>query len=223
MTAAVAEPVLSAAEADRLTLKIRLLVGSIADQVDTVTALIEQAKTGQADVALGYTSWPAYCAAEFAAVLPRLERQQRLELVGSLTALGMSSRAIAPIVGVDQKTVLNDRRAGEENSSPGSESGGGRPITGRDGKTYTTPPKRRRRPLPDAYRDAIYELTKAIERTERLHADDRFAANRGGLQQAHRGDLAHIFSTLNEVMDDLGASPTDTDLRGIAAAWQGVA
>jgi hypothetical protein len=50
----------------------------------------------------------------------RLERDVRQELVAELHAQGMSTRAIAPIVGVDNKTVHNDikRIAGVENSTP---------------------------------------------------------------------------------------------------------
>lgn len=47
---------------------------------------------------------------------------------------GMSTRQIGAALQVDQKTVVNDMKAGEEFSSPGP-----RKIQGSDGKTYTGP------------------------------------------------------------------------------------
>lgn len=48
------------------------------------------------------------------------ERDARQELVAELSAAGMSTRAIAPIVGVDNKTVHNDlkRMAPVSNDTP---------------------------------------------------------------------------------------------------------
>ena len=79
----------------------------------------------------------------------RLPRDERREVVGYLTGQGLSTRAIAPVLDVDQKTISNDRRAiaaaalaaapapaaGEEISSPAL------PITGLDGKAYTATPR----------------------------------------------------------------------------------
>lgn len=50
----------------------------------------------------------------------RLTRDERRVIVADLAEQGMSTRAIAPVVGVDQKTISNDMRAmpREESSSP---------------------------------------------------------------------------------------------------------
>lgn len=76
------------------------------------------------------------------------------------------------------------------------------PITGLDGKTYTRPAPAapRRRPLVDAARDAGQELRKAVERLERLRADDRFARNKNEVAAHLRHHLAHAI----EVCQDLG-------------------
>jgi IS30 family transposase len=63
--------------------------------------------------------------------MTRLARGERQEMVAMLSAEGMSTRAIAPIVGVDNKTVHNDLRR-VENSTPA-------PVQGMDGKTYRRP------------------------------------------------------------------------------------
>lgn len=61
-------------------------------------------------------------------------------------------------------------------------------VAGLDGKAY--PPKlastpKRRRPLPDAFRDAVFQLEKATEKVERLLSDDRF--------ERHAEELAHRY------------------------------
>ncbi|WP_196374769.1 hypothetical protein [Propionibacterium freudenreichii] len=48
----------------------------------------------------------------------RLPREQRRELVTYLAGEGMSTRAIAPIVGAGQRTVVRDVQAGEPFDSP---------------------------------------------------------------------------------------------------------
>lgn len=127
MSAPLAEDV-----ARRLTEDIRSLAETIASRVDRLVPMICEARDGQAHVALGYRSWTVYAETEFAGVLPRLDRQSRRELVTALTETGMSSRAIAPVVGVDRTTVTRDAVAGGASAPPA-------PVTGRDGKTYPRP------------------------------------------------------------------------------------
>ena len=81
----------------------------------------------------------------------RLPREERRDAVCSLRESGLSTRAIAAAVGVDQKSVRNDLVAGEENSSPDepvvdAEVVKPTPVTGTDGKTYR--PKRKPKPKP---------------------------------------------------------------------------
>ncbi len=61
-------------------------------------------------------------------------------------------------------------------------------VAGLDGKVY--PPKppntpKRRRPLPDAFHDAVFQLEKVTEKVERLLSDDRF--------ERHAEELAHRY------------------------------
>ncbi|WP_026820179.1 hypothetical protein [Arthrobacter castelli] len=60
---------------------------------------------------------------------------QRQEMVSLLSSEGMSTRAIAPIVGANQATVTRDvgRDAFASPEEPAE------PVQGMDGKTYTRP------------------------------------------------------------------------------------
>lgn len=68
------------------------------------------------------------------------------------------------------------------------------------------PPKpsaRRRRPLPDAYRDATEQTVRIVQTLARLHQDDRFTTNKSAIQH-HGSHLARAANTLCDLLDDLG-------------------
>lgn len=203
------EGALSEADARRLTERIHLMAGSIKESVEKLSALISEARRGSAHVALGYGSWTAYVAAEFADSPLRLDRDDRRELVVSLASQGMSSRAIAPVVGTSHTAVNNDLRA-VGNKLPTE-------TTGTDGKTYIRPepdvvdaeivedeagpPKVRRNPLPDQARSAGWELRKAVERLERIAADDRFNANKEQVAPHLRSHLTNAIEVCQDLLD----------------------
>lgn len=131
-------PTLSAADARLLTQRIQLVAGNAREALEKLHVLVEQARSGGAHAVLGFASWTDYLSSTLGESPMRLDREQRRELVAYLAGEGMSTRAIAPIAGVDQKTVRNDlRAAGEEKSSPAATLP--TPIHGRDGKTYVRP------------------------------------------------------------------------------------
>lgn len=154
---------LTEVEAKRLTDRIRLLAETVAEQVEKMADLIDQAIVGSAWLALGYQSWTAYVAEEFGGILPRLDREPRREFIRELNSRGMSTRAIAPVVGVDNATVSRDLarvasatpetpQGGEETSATDSigASEARKPdakvedtprpaVTGLDGKRYAPP------------------------------------------------------------------------------------
>ncbi|MEU6990307.1 hypothetical protein ABZ953_06550 [Streptomyces sp. NPDC046465] len=173
--------------ADRIRTGMRVLAEW---QTDVITAY-----AAQDWLALGYDTWDAYLDGEFGEHRVKLPRDQRREIVASMSAAGMSSRAIGAAVGVDQKTVVTDRAATEEFSSVGSTvlslDGRERPASRStpleqevveaelvDEPARPEPPKQKRRPLPEAFTDAGRDLTRAAERLARLTEDDRFAKNR---------------------------------------------
>lgn len=62
---------------------------------------------------LGYASPGAYLADRFGGALGRLPVQVRRAAVHELTAAGLSTRAIAPVLGVSNYTVSKDRQSAE--------------------------------------------------------------------------------------------------------------
>lgn len=204
-------------DARRLTDRIRLLAESVADQIARMADLIEQARVGSAWLALGYRSWPEYVAGEFAGILPRLDREPRQEFVRELAARGMSTRAIAPVVGQSHMTVARDL-AGVTDVTPQTPGGGvvpahfeqgattangtatpRPPVTGIDGKTYTRPVADRRRPLTDTARDLGLDIRKLAERAERFAADDRFDRNKNEVATHLRHHLDYALKVLADL------------------------
>ena len=68
-------------------------------------------------LALGYATWYDLCEREFGGARIALPLDDRREVVAELTGAGMSTRAIGAALGVDHKTVVNDRNATGESSS----------------------------------------------------------------------------------------------------------
>ena len=89
-------------QARRLTERIRLTAHSARESLTRLRDLVDEAQRAEVHVTLGYASWTAYLADVFGEEPMRLPRDQRQELVGYLAGEGMSTRAIAPIVGVSQ-------------------------------------------------------------------------------------------------------------------------
>lgn len=133
-------------------------------------AEIAQAYGDRDWLTLGYADWQSYVDEEFGATRLRLPFEHRQKAVTELRLAGMSQRAIGTTLGVDQKTVSNDLRSGEEFSSP-------EPVVGLDGKTYAArqdPPSPPAEPEPEAEPSPLVEaLTEAIEGTvERVESRD---------------------------------------------------
>lgn len=97
--------------AERRAERIRLRLDSIADSYAAVMPMIRESIEKRDDQALGYRSVGEYVSDRFGGALSRLGVEVRREVVRELTEAGMSTRAIAPIVGVSQKTVVQDSQA----------------------------------------------------------------------------------------------------------------
>ena len=127
-TGEIVEPI-ARAEAERLTTRIRLRLDTIADNYVAVMPLIREAIERGAWSVLGYSGVSEYVSSCFGDALTHLGVEVRREVVRELTAAGMSTRAIAPVVGVDPKTVRNDQRSGGEMSPPDPEPATPAPAT----------------------------------------------------------------------------------------------
>src|SRR3982750_4576359 len=100
--------VMSESAARDLYEQIRDAAEQIRDRMEQLHELLIEAREGSAHVALGMPSWTAFLSAAFADQPLALDREQRRELVAYLAAEGMSTRAIAPIVGVSERTAAYD-------------------------------------------------------------------------------------------------------------------
>jgi len=216
-------PVVPRSDAQRRCQRIKLLLGAMVDNREKVLALITEASESDDHIALGFPSWTAYVSTEYAGLLAELTRDDRRFAAFALAQTGMSSRAIAPLVGADHSTVVRDINQGKRScqdqvvhrappgddwrSLPAVKAISNREIVvtptekvvGIDGKRYARPEPRprlkpKRRPLPVAWRDALYQLEKDVDRLARLAADDRFRAHRADLAQV--GDLTRISKKL---------------------------
>ncbi len=196
--------------------KITGLLGMMIDTRESLLEVVVEAKASDDHLAFGYASWPAYVAGEFAAMLADLNRDDRRLAALALAETGMSSRAIAPLVGVSDRQVRTDVQVGghfppdDDATVPHR---GTPAVTGLDGKRYERPATRtpRRSSLPDAAWKAFYELQKAIDRVERIVSDERFAQHREAVQRQHAADLARMNKTLWAVRSKVGAPSEVTE------------
>lgn len=131
-------------DARRLTERLRIAAVNYSEAKEKLMSLVQQAKDGAAHQALGYASWTSYLAEVLGDEPLRLARGERQEVVQMLSAEGMSTRAIAPIVGASPRQVAYDR--GVQSCTP-------EPVRGMDGKTYSRP-----EPKPEPKREPSKEL-----------------------------------------------------------------
>lgn len=104
---------LSAGEAQRLTQDIKSAATVVRDGLFKLRNLVDEAKNSNVWNILGFASWTAYLSDTLASEPMRLGREQRQELVEYLSGEGLSTRAIAPIVGVHHDTVATDIKAAQ--------------------------------------------------------------------------------------------------------------
>lgn len=107
--------------AERVTERLRLQSTIFADSRNKIIELLHEAQDGNAAGLLGYKSWTAYISDVFGEQPLRLEKDLRREFVKELSSEGMSTRAIAPIVGVTDRTVRYDVLEGGKNFPPETE------------------------------------------------------------------------------------------------------
>jgi hypothetical protein len=209
--------VLTEAEAERLTARISRKLSLIVDNTEAVMPLIREAIGRNAYAALGYASHGAYVAERFGDTLSRLKVAQRRDVVRELTATGMSNRAAGAVLGVHEKTVRNDLRAGAELSAPDLSL----KSIGQDGKAYarsTRAPKigdlprdeetERRAGLARRIGKDADDIARAIKTLTDLNADRRHRVRDRyrPVDKLSRENLEAIATNLYALADDLEGS-----------------
>jgi len=217
------------AAAERRAERIRLRLDTIADNYVTVMPMIREAIEKRDDLALGYRSPGDYVQDRFGGALQRLDLAVRRAVVHELTEAGLSTRAIAPVVGVSKDTVHRD--AGVSYETPGTRVPAQTPtpaagvdvepsqksyvceeahnrttaVTGIDGKTYPKPePKKpRRTPLPDTAWRVAYDLRKKSESLTRVIEDDRFKSNKEQIAGTIRNELLLVQKAVAAALQEL--------------------
>lgn len=101
-------PIMDADDARRLTERIRITATNARESLTKLQGLVEEAQRGQAHVALGYKSWTAYLADVFGDAPMLLPKDERREVVQWLASEGMSTRDIAPVLGIGNATAHRD-------------------------------------------------------------------------------------------------------------------
>lgn len=76
-------------------------------------------------------------------------------------------------------------------------------------KNKNAPAVPRRSPLPEQAGRAGWEFRRAVERLERIYADDRFAANREQVAASLRGHLTYATEVMPDLLRGLDTSPTE--------------
>lgn len=109
---------MSAAEAEVVTDAITWRLDALATTHEEVMPMIREALTRRAWGALGYRSPGEYAAERFGGALTRLSTPVRQAVVQELADVGMSSRAIAPVVGVSDRQVRTDIQVGSASHLP---------------------------------------------------------------------------------------------------------
>lgn len=229
-------PALAAEEAQHLVVRIGMKLETGVGSLEQAADLIKQAQADEIHVVLGYRSWPELVADKFGEQLSRLARLDRGPLIEMLSSAGMSTRGIEAATGVSKSSVDRHLSRGGtpdpmveatdeefETAISGAPADGdlsrenvekqtsSKIVTGRDGKQYGHPEKREPRkprssPLPDRYWRAVYDLEKAVARVQRLHAADRFEANREALHDRNWRTVSNAASVLMAVETDLAGT-----------------
>ena len=104
---------LTADDARRLTERIRVRLDRVSTAWVDLGEAITEAFQRRADLALGYGSWADYAAAELKPA-EGLAVEVRRQLVGMLSAAGMSSRSIAPVAGVTDRAIRKSLQVGTQ-------------------------------------------------------------------------------------------------------------
>jgi len=170
--------------------------------VDDSVGLMAEAYGKRIWLALGQASWEDFVNAELGEVRVRLERGVRQSLAYRMSETAhMTTRAIAPVFGVDQKTVSNDLRQVRRELGVEAPSR----VTGRDGSSHPATVTRTRKPRPveERFQTVIDKADELVQDLVALSVEDGFAEAAGAIAKAHRKDIARMIDSLRGVQERL--------------------
>lgn len=116
-------------QAETVTEEIRTTGKALATARTKFASAVKRAKDGNAHAALGFKSWTEYVASTFEN-MPGLGKADHEYLTGFMAGEGMSSRAVARVLGISQSTAARMIRALEEKGEVSED----RTVEGTDGK-----------------------------------------------------------------------------------------
>lgn len=219
MTMTITAPALSRADAERLTARAFDHLEKSGEHWQAGVECIREALAGNAAAVLGYPSDGAYISDRFAGVLAGLGIDARRGITRELADAGLSTRAIAPVLGVSVGTVHADRQVFSTEHLPEPDPGdqveptpAPAPVVGIDGKAYRRPASEpRRKPITDQFFAAVLDLGKRINTLARLVDDDRFAHNRRAVAAHELDHLQDALDTLETVVAALNEPEPEPD------------
>lgn len=206
--------------AERRAERIRLTATSFMEARDKMSSLLVEAQREGDHETMGYRSWPEYIAALFSDTpLMRLSRDERKVIVADLAEQGMSSRAIAPVVGANYQTVQKDIRTGLVESRPDAP----RTVKSIDGIERTFQPRPAatpttadhdtgenaddRKPKAEAitaqFNSAVVDLNRLMDRLHRITEQDAYTRNADKIATLYKADIDRAISDLTHIANTL--------------------
>lgn len=172
----------------------------INDRIERYAAEAVRLWSRRAWEVLGHKSW-AECVEERGAQL-RLPRADRREMVALLADEGMSSRAIAPVVGANQATVVRDMQSSDAKASDAP-----RTVKSLDGVERTFQPRKPATTLRDA--GVVDMATGEIYDPATVTPENREA------MQAERGRMLGLFTDASMFSEALNRLESLSDPRRV--------
>ena len=204
--------------AERRAERIRLTATSFMEARDKMSSLLVEAQREGDHETMGYRSWPEYIAALFSDTpLMRLSRDERKVIVADLAEQGMSSRAIAPVVGANPKTVQRDiasaTNVADAPRTVKSIDGIERTFQPRPAATPTTADHDTgenaddRKPKAEAitaqFNSAVVDLNRLMDRLHRITEQDAYTRNADKIATLYKADIDRAISDLTHIANTL--------------------
>lgn len=212
------------AHAEAVDRDLRACARTVADSMTLFRAIIEKARTEDIWKHLGFKSWTAYVADVIGNEMGQLPAGDRRQVVELLAGEGMSNRAIAEAVGVNEITVRRDKEQVRHDVAPEralhlvrDDQQSRRPwflhddqtkpavaaekVTGRDGKAYQASAKKAAEADPA---EVVLRKAKSLASVMRSYASaiDKLREAYEALDVADRPDIYEVLDPAWHLIDE---------------------